>query len=370
MKIFIDANKYLDLFRAYKDANRLEIIKFLNEKKKKGVFEIVVTDQVLDEFYRNEYQLRKIQVVIPSLALQIPSFLQNIPEVKKVIKIKKSIEELAQKIQEKYIERLTNHNSKINKKVESILSKALKIEASPDILEKAQYRIIKGNPPDKTGNCIGDAISWETLLTFCSDDDLIIVTRDSDFFDKGTKQIEENKINTFLAREWRLQSGKSVRVCHSFSSLIDLFPDKHITKKEIKSIKQDVVNLASLTKQLSYVVSGPPATTYVSPTLDPLGIRGVSIGNYPISASIVDRLDDGLVIGAKDYILGHSGAMNGVARLGDISNLNIYQGVAGALQQDINCSSCGKRLGTLPLGSHLSSSYVLCSDCSKRTTLN
>lgn len=355
MKIFIDANKYLDLLRVYKDANRSEIIKFLIEKQKKEVFKVVVTDQVLDEFYRNEYLLRQIQVVVPALNLQPPYFLQNIPEVKKVAKMKDKLEKLAKKIQEKYIERLTNRNSAINKKVEAIVSKAFNITASSDIFEKAYFRILRGNPPGKARGCIGDAISWETLLAFCSDDDLVIVTRDSDFFDRGTKQIEDNHINTFLEREWKMKSGKSIRICHSFSSLMDLFPDKAISKKEIKSIKKDEVGL---TKGLTYSIQTPTGPT------GPIDL--VNLSGYPssvLSASIDNPLASGFI--NKDRYIE---SLNRIS-LPETYKIPDYLSPIGMsasslMREDIKCSLCGKKLGTLPFGSYMALTDVFCSDCS------
>ena len=233
MKIFIDANKYLDLLRLYQNENSKDIIQFLKTKQKEGVFSVVVTDQVIDEFRRNKYMLRGHKVVSYNLQISAPSYLKGNEELKEVKKIKDNLDKSVKKVQKEYLLEL----EKQAEVVENLIKDIKPILASEDIINRANMRILKGNPPGKTRNCIGDAISWETLMEFCSGDDLIIISRDSDFCDKLTK-VEDNAISPFLEEEWRSKNKKTVKICHSFSSLMDLFSTKD-EKKEINSIRED-----------------------------------------------------------------------------------------------------------------------------------
>ncbi len=57
------------------------------------------------------------------------------------------------------------------------------------ILNLARVRKERGNPPGKKEDYIGDELVWEILLTYCTKDDISIISVDGDWFDFVEKKV-------------------------------------------------------------------------------------------------------------------------------------------------------------------------------------
>lgn len=183
MKIFIDANIYLDFYRSNNDA-----IKVFDELIKNSA-SVILTDQIIDEFFRNrEVVLRMLknkfraETEVESFS---SSFLQSIKEFGELANIKsdynkkrKEIEVILNSIiEDPNKDPIVYHFDKlINSGGITIL------KTTKEILDLAHQRKLKGNPPVSDKYSIGDEINWELLINNVKED-IAVVARDSTFKD-------------------------------------------------------------------------------------------------------------------------------------------------------------------------------------------
>lgn len=85
-----------------------------------------------------------------------------------------------------------------------------KVMISKEIIKNAQIRNILGNPPFSGGNSKGDELIFESLLSECNDD-LIIVTEDN----KGFTDHKQ-----YLIEEYHSNKGKELKILNDLSSAI------------------------------------------------------------------------------------------------------------------------------------------------------
>ena len=321
---------------------------------------------MLDEFYRNEHILQNAQIMEVALSFKAPSFLKKTTLLKKYSKIEKELSLLKDEAQKEYQKRLESYK----KKVEALFNEAQRIDSTTEIVEKANRRILKGNPPDKTRGCIGDAISWETLLEHYSNDDMIIVTRDSDFFDKAMKPDKEAKINPFLEREWKSKHNKSIKVCYKFSDLISLFSsEKEVNKKEIKKIIEDETIFNNLATSGAFSISSPSIIGTNYPIYQPNN----GYVNFDSGATSFNGFSQ---IDSSQNMFFNSG-LNSAINTGGISytgmpinNQTYFNSFTSINNQEVRCAICNRPIGTST--SSFMTSGILCSDCSSGsiTTFN
>ncbi|MBS0153009.1 MAG: DUF4935 domain-containing protein [Nitrospira sp.] len=223
MKVFIDTNILLDLYRlSGPDLDELnKVLKLMKTSK----VELLVSKQVEDEFWRNREDV-------------ISDTLKRFKETKVISKTPNIIRTYAQFSDLKAsIDRVNNLVSELEKEVaRDIAENKLKADelitqlfndATPDpipnaIVEKAKARVETGNPPGKKGS-IGDAINWEWLLTKemdLWDDELVVVSADGDF----ESELHKRKPKEFLLREWRAKNPGSELVL--YKSLPDFLKDR------------------------------------------------------------------------------------------------------------------------------------------------
>lgn len=205
MKLFIDANVYLDFYRSNNDA-----IKIFDELIKNSKF-IVLTEQIIEEFFRNREvvlnEIKKKFSIDSALENFTSAFLNNMPEFSELSGLRKSYYNKRSEIEKKINEIIENpkidpvsehFNSLINSK------DVVVIKTTPEIINLAHQRKLKGNPPVSDKFTIGDEINWEALIGNVKDD-IIIVARDNTYV---------NNIN-FLKRDYLKSTGKNI------SSLVD-----------------------------------------------------------------------------------------------------------------------------------------------------
>lgn len=209
--IFIDTNIYLDFYRIRKSDVSLSYLGLIDKHKNM----IITSSQVEMEFKKNRQN-----VILESLKqfrnpdwnqLTAPAIISESQAIKQIEKNKKEISTQQRKINEKIEKILKNphRNDKVYITLQKLwchksntnLDRNKKIRIS--IREQAQKRFLLGYPPrKKEDNSIGDAVNWEWVV-YCaqnSTNDIIIVTRDSDY---GAILKGESFLNDWLRQEFK-----------------------------------------------------------------------------------------------------------------------------------------------------------------------
>jgi hypothetical protein len=185
--LFIDANRYLDLYRTVTGKRLLAPIS-------EQIAHIFVTRQVVDEVNR-----RKIEVTADFLTRQFKTLklqtyavpdhlfgrtethskaiLAKMKEIgQQIERMNKDINDLAMDI----MDRVSHSQDEVSTALAPIFAKAV-AHSEPE-LQRAKERKECGNPPGKKADPIGDQLTWEqTLSRFVCKKKLWLITRDSDY---------------------------------------------------------------------------------------------------------------------------------------------------------------------------------------------
>lgn len=206
MTIFIDTNIFLSFYQLSR--NDLEQLKKLVPLLKHGKNQLILTDQVVDEFYRN-----RERVIAQTLAelrkgwglFELPSICRQFSECEA---LESSVKEAS-----KHRNRLLNClNDAIRENaltadllIREVFDRGTACPASVEITARANQRMLRGSPPGK-GKSLGDAINWESLLVSVPQgEDLHLLSADCDY----ASDLDSSQLSQFLTREWRqFQKGE------------------------------------------------------------------------------------------------------------------------------------------------------------------
>lgn len=220
--IFIDTNTYLSFFRLSND-DLNEIKKLLHGVKSKELT-VQVTSQVRDEFNRNREgvifdALQKFRD--EKVPMSYPKLMHGYPEYEMLKQKAKEFSSLREKILRNAEDDARERKLEADRLIEQVFQSATMIECGNDILKSSRERMDRGNPPGKKGS-YGDAINWEALLAKVpKDDDLIIISGDSDF----TAKLNPDRISQFLVDEWK-SSGRSTALT-LYKTLSEFFKEHY-----------------------------------------------------------------------------------------------------------------------------------------------
>ena len=202
--LFIDTNKYLDLYRIDKGKELLTPLKEQADY-------IFVTKQVVNEVQRNkmvvaaDFLKRKFQ------KLKLQTF--NLPDhlsdtytnqrediLKEMRKITQDIKRVNAKVDAwelSIIKQISCSEDEVSKALSSIFANP--VAHTPEELQRARNRKELGNPPGKGADSLGDQLNWEQILTnFKGKKRLWIISRDSDY---GIIHDDQGFLNRFLYEE-------------------------------------------------------------------------------------------------------------------------------------------------------------------------
>ena len=236
MNLFIDANIYLNYFKmSSENIDSLEeLLKILKTKKK---LKLLLPEQTLQEYSRNRDNI----VNETKMALKeqknfkpiLPPMVRSWSEAGKIKRLFKELNSYYERIIKKHDKELKNESSKLDKVINEIFDKAIKVLEEDNIINKAFYRMLKGNPPGKKDSywikdSYGDAIVWESILDKRTNDNLAIVTDDNDW----KEQHDKENLNRFLLKEWQKKTKKRIKVYSSLGKFINDFEKKPTIKKE------------------------------------------------------------------------------------------------------------------------------------------
>jgi hypothetical protein len=241
MKLFIDTNIFLSFYHlTSEDLEELRKLAVLLDQKKVTLY---VTDQVRAEFSRNREN--KIADAVKRLTdqrlnLQFPQLCKDYAEYNELRELQRSYESAHSSLLEKIGRDVAEQTLKADKTIQELFTKATIIETTDTLVERARLRIQVGNPPGKEGS-LGDAISWEALLSEVSEkDELFFITDDRDY----VSVLNENEFNGFLLGEWTQRKGGRIGFYRRLSSFFkDKFPDiKLATELEKELLIRDLAN--------------------------------------------------------------------------------------------------------------------------------
>lgn len=215
ISLFIDANVYLR-FYAYTDDNLIELEK-LHALIEDGQLRIFKNSQLEDEIDRNREN--KIVAALDvykksAISAQIPRFAAHFEEAEELLSASKKLQQAKSKLTQRISDEIEGGELRADRLIRQILDAAEDTPISDEVLQKARWRQIRGNPPGKRDS-IGDQIHWEALLAHAETaDDLHIVSLDGDF----ASAIDAGKANPKLIREWKVKTGGDLHVYNSLGA--------------------------------------------------------------------------------------------------------------------------------------------------------
>ncbi len=236
MRLFIDTNIYLDYFRASSES--LASLKALKDLLAQKRVVLVIPEQTEQEYLRRRSGI--VEETRSELLKQRGSraFNRQTPVVRDWKKAK-AIEKIIRNLMSAYDNLLEEYDKKSlsEKTIADLLIKDIfklseKLAEGKSIIERANLRYMKGNPPKKykDDRSFGDAIVWESLLDDAEKDNLAIITHDTDFI---CKQKDEQVLNHFLRKEWEKKTKNKITLYISLAKFINYFEKKDVIKKEI-----------------------------------------------------------------------------------------------------------------------------------------
>ena len=290
MQLFLDANIYLEYFRENSN-ERLTPLKELAELVEKNKLALLIPQQTQGEYYKNRRQIaEKTKAILKKQSkpeFKLPALIDADRQEAKNVKNKiDALERACKEFIDKYEVTVKNEKTDADIAIKKLFEVGKILEDTDEILTKAHRRYLRGYPPRKNDHSYGDAIAWETLLTYAKDDELVIITRDSDFLEiHGT----DYALHSFLEREWKANGKKKIRLFRSLAEFIktDFSKESKITKEIVDQEKAKVISSPLF-------VSGSLSSMVVSPT-GPFGsISGVVInptgpfgGPIPLSSQSI-----------------------------------------------------------------------------------
>ncbi|PTS94177.1 hypothetical protein DBR27_17975 [Flavobacterium sp. HMWF030] len=202
MKILIDTNIFLDFYRS--NGASIHIFSTLIE----NIDKFILTDQIIQEFERSrEGVIKSLQErfqIESKLDNFSSSYLQNLPEFKKLIEIQREYS-AQQKIVSSSISEILKNSAKdpIANYFKEFVNESLKEDkvyfTTDEIISKAVKRKNIGNPPTSNKFSLGDEINWEIILANIQED-IILVGRDNTYVNNFT----------FLQKDFHKQTGYNV----------------------------------------------------------------------------------------------------------------------------------------------------------------
>jgi len=233
MRVFIDANIYLDLVSKTAE-QKFEYIEDLIKKQKiKLVFPRITEEEILRRlpevaklFWEDNFQKQA-----PSSSLLKLPLTTFDPELKAIEEKRKAYINELDVLFKKYLQMVDD----FKRRVSDLRAEAIDMPETKKELDSAYERKQRGNPPG--GNKIGDNLVWELLLNYCVGEELVIISNDPDWLDNFRSNKKKCYLNPLLEDEWG-KSGKKITLYRSLGEFINKFTGKDtFSEEEIKNEK-------------------------------------------------------------------------------------------------------------------------------------
>ncbi|MFL5245817.1 MAG: PIN domain-containing protein [Gemmataceae bacterium] len=226
--IFIDTNRYLDLYR-------IKTGKTLLHQLLERRDHILIPRQVVNEIDRRkldkarEFLLLEVaRITHPQMA--IPDHLFEAQLKEKYTKALNDLGDKAKKLKAEILEtvsktlrQISHSNDEVSISLQPLFEMA--VDVTPNQLQRARLRKELGNPPGKAEQTLGDQVCWEQLLDLANKKKKVwIVSSDADYLSKFEK---EYFLNPLLYRELKAALGNDDIFC--FDDIIEAL--KHFAKE-------------------------------------------------------------------------------------------------------------------------------------------
>jgi PIN domain len=215
MQLFIDTNILLSFYAL--NAEDLNELTKLRDLISTGQVQMLLTQQVLDEFYRNRES--RIEGAVKPLynqtfSPQLPQACADYPEAAQWQQALQAYERAHSALTEKISADIAAKNLPADRLLQSLFELGTMLPIDAQRIEQARLRMGVGNPPGKN-NSLGDAINWECLLTAVPHGtDLFLVSGDKDY----ASALQEDALNGFLQDEWQRRKNSQVRFYRRLST--------------------------------------------------------------------------------------------------------------------------------------------------------
>jgi PIN domain len=223
MQLFIDTNILLS-FYALNQEDLGELGKLADRVVKKEIT-LLITDQILDEFYRNREQ--RIEGSLKSFYgqtfnPQLPQICEEYPEAGRLRAALKEYEQAHSAMVARVAIDIKAKNLQTDKLIQLFFEQGTKVTIDQSIIDRARLRMGVGNPPGKN-NSLGDAINWECLLLAVPDHtDLFLISGDKDY----SSPLGDDELSGFLRDEWQRKKQSTIYFYRRLSSFFkDQIPD-------------------------------------------------------------------------------------------------------------------------------------------------
>jgi predicted nucleic acid-binding protein len=224
MQLFIDTNILLS-FYALNQEDLGELRKLADRVINKEVT-LLITDQIIDEFYRNREQ--RIEGSLKSFYgqtfnPQLPQICENYPEEAERLRTAlKEYEQAHSVMVARVAIEIKAKNLQTDQIIRSFFENGHKVVLDQAIIDRARLRMGVGNPPGKN-NSLGDAINWECLLAVVPDQtDLFLISGDKDY----SSPLGDDDLSGFLRDEWERRKQSKILFYRRLSAFFkDKFPD-------------------------------------------------------------------------------------------------------------------------------------------------
>ncbi len=207
MQLFIDTNILLSCY-AFNQEDLEELSK-LADLVASGAVTLLITDQILDEFYRNRE--RRIEGALKSFYgqtfnPQLPQICQDYPEIAQLRETLQEYEKAHSALVAKISIDIKAKNLQADRILRCLFDQGTKLAIDPAVIDRARLRMSVGNPPGKN-NSLGDAINWECLLAAVPDHtDLFMISGDKDY----SSVFSEDDLSDFLRDEWERRKQSTI----------------------------------------------------------------------------------------------------------------------------------------------------------------
>lgn len=217
MHVFIDTNILLNFFHFTKE--EIDALSNVFASHEHGAATVHLTEQVCDEFFRNRENkikdaLRKFKDV--KFAAQLPAFMKQYEEYEQIRQKSVELQDLAKTISKKVDADVLENGLLTDILIKDIFAKSKPISTTPELFERAQMRMVLGNPPGKNGS-MGDSVNWIALLDAVPDhQNLHVISEDGDYY----STLDENRPHPFLTKEWSDRKHAKIFVYRTLSSFL------------------------------------------------------------------------------------------------------------------------------------------------------
>jgi predicted nucleic acid-binding protein len=285
MQLFIDTNILLSFYSLNQD-DLAELHKIIEAIEKQQIT-LLLTDQIINEFYRNREQ--RIDGAIKSFRAQtfnpqFPQLCEDYPEIDLLRESLKRHEQAHAALIAKILVDIQTKTLKADLIIQALFR--LGTQLSPDLqtIEQARLRMSVGNPPGKN-NSLGDAINWESLLNQTpTGEDLYFITGDKDY----CSALNDDEFSDFLLTEWDRRKQTKIHFYKRLSSFCkEQFPEITIASARDKDfLIRDLVNSQSIVNTQAAIAKLSYYTEFTAAQVN--SIVGAAISNRQVGWSIED----------------------------------------------------------------------------------